>query len=65
MKAIFDYDSKDEKEDELLKSYFKSIDEKLKNSRIVISDLGITSVLLRVLLPDLINSCCLNVNPES
>ena len=63
MKAIFDYDS--EEDDKLLKSYFKSIDEKLASRKIVQSEMGVSNAILRTALPDLVNSCCINIDPES
>lgn len=63
MEAIVKYDDKED--DVLLKSYFKSIDEKLANSKIEKSELSIGSVLMRTLLPDFINQCCVNISPDS
>lgn len=63
MKAIVDYD-KDE-DDQLLKDYFKSIDEKLANRKVVKSEMSIGNALLRTCLPDFINGCFINIDPES
>jgi hypothetical protein len=63
MEAIVKYD--DQEDDVLLKSYFKSIDEKLANSKIEKSELSIGSVLMRTLLPDFINQCCVTISPDS
>jgi hypothetical protein len=63
MDAIFSKDNKDD--DELLKSYFKSIDDKIANQKIVTSEMGLTNVLLRTCLPDFINRCFINIDPES
>lgn len=60
MDAILKYDEED---DELLKSYFKSIDEKMKNNKIIPSSLTISNVMLKVLLPDIINSCFVSIDP--
>ena len=48
-----------------MKNYFKSIDEKLANQKIVKSEMGVTNAVLRTALPDLINSCCISIDPES
>ncbi len=61
MKAIIRYDQADD--DKLLKSYFKSIDEKVKNTKIVPSSLSFSNVILRIMLPDFINSCMINIDP--
>ena len=61
MNAILDYDAVED--DELLKNYFKSIDEKLANQKIVKSEMGVMNAVLRTALPDMINSCCITVDP--
>jgi|LakMenE18May11ns_1017448.scaffolds.fasta_scaffold9590299_2 cellulose synthase/poly-beta-1,6-N-acetylglucosamine synthase-like glycosyltransferase len=62
MDAILDYDNDD---DELLKSYFKSIDEKLKNGRVSPSRLSIGSVLMRTMLPDFVTKCFIDIKDDS
>ena len=62
MEAILDYDNDD---DELLKSYFKSIDEKLKNGTVTPSRLSIGSVAMRTLLPDFVNKCFIDIKDDS
>lgn len=62
MKAILNYG---EEEDELLKSYFTSIDASKKNCKVINSNLSIKNLLLRTLLPDLFNSCCIDIDPDS
>ena len=62
MDAILNYDNDD---DELLKSYFKSIDEKLKSGRVSPSRLSIGSVLMRTILPDFINNCFDDIKDDS
>lgn len=52
-------------DDTLLKEYFKSIDEKLANNKITSSDFSLKNILARVLLPDFINSCFIEVAPDS
>lgn len=37
----------------------------MKNNKIVPSDLSIGKVLMKVLLPDFINNCFIDINPES
>lgn len=59
MQAILEYNKED---DQLLKDYFKSIDEKMKNSKILPTDLSIGKVLMKVLLPDFINGCFIDIN---
>lgn len=49
MSAIFNYDSKDD--DSLLREYFKSIDEKLKNRKVVETKIGVKNAVLSVALP--------------
>ena len=63
MEAIIKYDA--EEDDELLKSYFKSIDEKLANRKVLNTQISAKNALLRTLLPDTLNSCCITVEPES
>lgn len=63
MAAIIDYNST--KDDQLLRSYFKSIDEKLANSRVVHSEINLETILLKVLLPDMINRWFIDTHPES
>ena len=63
MAAIIDYNST--KDDQLLRSYFKSIDEKLANSRVVHSEIDLETILLKVLLPDIINRWFIDTHPES
>lgn len=62
MKAILNYG---EEEDELLKSYFKSIDGSKNNCKILTSNLSIKNLLLRTLLPDFFNNCCIDIDPDS
>lgn len=63
MKAIIDYDK--DQDDQLLKAYFKSIEDKIANQKITSAQMGLGNVLLRVLLPDFINRCFITVDPES
>jgi hypothetical protein len=63
MKAIVKYD--EDEDDVLLKNYFKSIDEKLANKKIISSEMGMTNAILRTTLPDAINSCCISIDSES
>jgi chitin synthase len=63
MKAILDYKSNDD--DPLLKNYFKSISEKIADRKVVASTLTPSNVILRTVLPDMVNSCCINIDPES
>lgn len=37
----------------------------MKNNKIVPSDLSIGKVLMKVLLPDFVNNCFIDINPES
>lgn len=37
----------------------------MKNNKIVPSDLSIGNVLMKVLLPDFVNNCFIDINPES
>ena len=60
MKAIFDYKAEDD--DELLKSYFKSIDDKIKNNTIKTTHLSIGNTVSRVLLPDSLRNCFVNID---
>lgn len=62
MEAILNYDEED---DELLKAYFKSIDEKLAERKVVNTEISARNALLRTLLPDMVNGCCVTVDPES
>lgn len=59
MKALMKYDEDD---DNLLKSYFKSIREKLLERKIIHNSTTFTDVLKRILLPDLINRHLINVD---
>ena len=52
----------DEDDDNLLKSYFKSIREKLLERKIIHNSTTFTDVLKRILLPDLINRHLINVD---
>ena len=61
MKAILKYDSTDD--DQLLKSYFKSIDEKIANTKIIKTKLTPSTILLRIIFPDFINRCFLDISP--
>jgi chitin synthase len=63
MSAILNYNA--DEDDVLLKSYFKSIDEKLANRKIIKSEMGVQISVLRVALPDMINRDCIEVDPES
>ena len=63
MNAIVNYD--EEEDDVLLKSYFKSIDEKLAGRKIITNEMGVANALLRTALPDFINTCCINIDSES
>jgi hypothetical protein len=63
MKAIIDY--KGSENDVLLKAYFKSIDEKLANNKVVSTPMGIGNVLMRVLLLDFVNECFIKLDPDS
>jgi hypothetical protein len=48
-----------------LRNYFKSIDEKLASRKVVKSEMSIGNALMRTMLPDFINSCFINIDPES
>ena len=60
MNAIIKYDEED---DELLKSYFKSID--TKKSKPSPTQFTIGSVLARILLPDFLIRSCINIKEDS
>ncbi len=64
MKTLIDYHNK-YSDSELLASYFKSIDDKLKNRKILMSEMSVKNALLRTILPDSINSACIDIDPES
>lgn len=63
MAAILDYAAPHH--DTLLRSYFKSIDEKLATTRVIPSELTVSSVLGRVLLPEAVGRCWAEVHPDS
>jgi hypothetical protein len=63
MEAILNYSSTSD--DALLQSYFKSIDEKLANNKILKSELNLKTIALKVLLPDILNRCIIKTDPES
>ena len=63
MKAIFDYNA--EEDDELLRSYFKSIDDKIKNNTIKSTQLSVGDTVRRVLLPDFVRTMVETIDPES
>lgn len=63
MRALIKYDRNDS--DELLESYFRSIDDKIKDRKVIDSKIGARNAVLRVCLPDFLNSCCITVDPES
>lgn len=63
MKAILNYDS--QSDDELLKKYFKSIREKLEDRKVKSSKIGTRNAILRIALPDAVNSCCIKIDPDS
>ncbi len=50
--------------DKLLKEYFKSIDDKLKNSEYKEQPLSLTQILCRVLLPDFLTRSFISPVPE-
>lgn len=64
MKTLIDYNKKTQ-DTELLISYFKSIDEKLKNRKIVSTKISVKNAILRTTLPDAFNNCCMDIDPES
>jgi hypothetical protein len=58
MKAIWGND-KTENADELLKNYFKSIDDKVKEKKFEKVNLSVWKILARILLPDFIVKKCI------
>jgi chitin synthase len=63
MNAIVKYDEPED--DVLLKSYFKSISQKLADRKVISSKLKASNVILRTVLPDAINSCCISIEDDS
>ena len=62
MRAIRDYDNKSD--DELLESYFKSIQDKMTSRKIISKRLHVANVTLRMF-PDILNQFCINIVPDS
>ena len=63
MNAIFNYNSSDD--DQLLREYFKSIDEKMKNRKVIESQIGVKNAVLSVALPEALTRCCIDIDAES
>jgi hypothetical protein len=61
MNALLPINSKDS----LLKEYFKSVDEKLDNNKVVPSVLSAGQILKRVLLPRSLWTCFQDIDPDS
>lgn len=61
MKALISKDSKDK----LLKAYFKSIEEKMVENNIKVTDITLTSIILRIFLPEFLYNIFYGVEPES
>lgn len=51
--------------DELLREYFREMDEKLANNKIVPSTFTAKQIITRVLLPKTMWKCCNNIDPDS
>lgn len=63
MNAIHNYDDKED--DILLKNYFKSISDKIADRAPLNSKVSTANVILRTILPEAINSCCVKIDPKS